>query len=149
MAVTFECRAGLAESRIAQFMSRQEDPDETSRQAGKANLSGTIEFQGVQEPAPNATIHVRVQETGRSDAPAVTVAEAVLRDVSIVPGAQSTPFTVRGIPRNARAHYSVRVHVDVDGSGVVSRGDYVSTQSYPFQTSSEPAVVKIAVRPVW
>ena len=129
-------------------MSMQEDPAATSREAGKTNLSGTIEFKDVKEPASNATVHVRVQETGRSDAPAVTVAEAVLRNVNIVPRAQSTPFIVRGIPRNARAHYSVRVHVDVDGSGVVSRGDYVSTQSYRFQTSSEPAVVKIAVRPV-
>jgi hypothetical protein len=90
---------------------------------------------------------VRVQETGRSDAAAVTVAEGVLRNVNIVPGAQSVPFTVRGIPQNPRGRYSVRVHVDVDGSGVVRRGDYVSTQSHPFQTSSEPAVVKIAVRP--
>lgn len=130
-------------------MSTQQDPDATSHQAaGKANLSGTIEFQDVREPASNATVHVRVQETGRSDAAAVTVAEAVLRNVNIVPGAQSVPFTVCGIPRNARARYSVRVHVDVDGSGVVSRGDYVSTQSHPFQTSSEPAVVKIAVRPL-
>ena len=129
-------------------MSTPEDPDATARQTGKANLSGTIEFQDVKESASNATIHVRVQETGRSDAPAVTVAEAVLRSVDIVPGGKSMPFTVRGIPRNARKRYSVRVHVDVDGSGVVSRGDYVSTQSHPVETAGDSAVMKIAVRPV-
>ena len=129
-------------------MSTQEDRDVTSRQPGKANLSGTIEFQDVKKPASNVTVHVRVQETGRSDAPAVTVAEAVFRNVKLVPGTQSMPFTVRDIPRNARARYSVRVHVDVDGSGGVSRGDYVSTQSHPVETSGEPAVVKIAVQPV-
>jgi Type III secretion system lipoprotein chaperone (YscW) len=127
-------------------MSTQEDPD--ARSTGKANLNGTIEFQDVTEPSSNATVHVRVQETVRVDAPAVTVAEAVIRNVDIAPGAKSTPFTVRGIPRKASARYTVRVHVDVDGSGVVSRGDYVSTQSYPFQTGSEPVVMKIAVRRV-
>ena len=129
-------------------MSTQEDPAATSREAGKTNLRGTIEFLDVKEPASNATVHVRVQETGHSDAPAVTVAEAVLRNVKIVPRAQSTPFTVRGIPRNASARYTVRVHVDVDGSGAVSRGDYVSTRSYPLPTGTDPAVMTIAVRRV-
>jgi len=113
-----------------------------------ASLSGTIEFLDVKEPASNVTVHVRVQETSRSDAPASTVAEEVLRGINIAPGVQSIPFTVRGIPHDARTRYSVRVHADVDGSGAVSRGDYVSTQSYPVKAGGQPEALTIVVRPV-
>ena len=112
------------------------------------SLSGTIQLLDVTAPVANATVHVRVQDTSRSDAPASTVAEEVLRGVSIVPGAQAIPFTVRGIPQNANARYSVRVHVDVDGSGAVTRGDYVSTQSHPVPASDQSAPVTIVVQPV-
>lgn len=116
--------------------------------AQEGSLSGTIQLQDVTEAASNATVRVRVQDTSRSDAAASTVAEEVIRGVSIVPGAQGIPFTVRGIPQNAGARYSVRVHVDVDGSGAVTRGDYVSTQSHPVPATGEPAPVTIVVRPV-
>jgi uncharacterized lipoprotein YbaY len=119
-----------------------------TQEDGRASLSGTIQLQDVTEPVSNATVRVRVQDTSRSDAPAATVAEEVLRGVSIAPGGQAIPFTVRGIPQDARARYSVRVHVDVDGSGAVTRGDYVSTQSHPVPASGEPAAVTIVVRPV-
>jgi uncharacterized lipoprotein YbaY len=114
--------------------------------AGGASTSGTIEFQEVCEPARNVTVYVRVQDTSSADAVALTVAQQVLRGVDIVPGAPPIPFAVQGIPENARARYTVRVHADVNGNGAVSRGDYVSTQSYPVQTTGQPAVVTILAR---
>src|SRR5260370_64154 len=98
---------------------------------GGTSINGTIEFPDVREPAHNVTVYVRVEDSPFADAPASTVAELVLRGVDIVPGAPPIPFTIHGIPQNARAHYAVRVHADVDGNGVVSRADYVSARSNP------------------
>jgi uncharacterized lipoprotein YbaY len=119
-----------------------------TRDDGRASLSGTIQLQGVTAPVSNATVRIRVQDTSRSDAPASTVAEEVLERVDVVPGDNAIPFTVRGIPQDPRARYTVRVHVDVDGSGTVTRGDYVSTQSHVVPSGGEPAAVNIVVRPV-
>lgn len=113
-----------------------------------ASVSGTIKFQDVREPAHNVTVYVRVQDTGVADAAAVTVAEQVLKGVDIVPGAAPIPFEVHGIPENARSRYAVRVHADVDGNGAVSRGDYVSTRSFPVETSRKSGPVTITARKV-
>jgi uncharacterized lipoprotein YbaY len=115
---------------------------------GGASISGTIEFRDVREPTRNVTVHVRVQDTSRADASASTVTEQVLRGVHIFPGMPPVRFSVHGIPQNSRARYAVRVHADVDGNGIVSPGDYVSTQSYPVPTGVSPQIVTIAVRRV-
>jgi hypothetical protein len=44
--------------------------------------------------------------------------------------------------------YTVRVHVDLDGDGRVSTGDYLSTASYPVLTSGHPTILTIEVHPV-
>jgi hypothetical protein len=118
--------------------------------SGGVRVSGTIEFQDVRETAHDVTVHVRVQDTSAADARAVTVAEEVIRGVSIEPAAPRMSFTVAGIPETARGRLVVRVHADVDGSGAVSRGDYVSTQSHPVQVlgAGEPAPVTIIARRV-
>ena len=47
-----------------------------------------------------------------------------------------------------RAHYTVRVHVDVTGTGVVERGDLVSTQSHPVLTGGRPDEASVPVKVV-
>jgi uncharacterized lipoprotein YbaY len=122
--------------------------DDSGTPPGRTSISGTIEFQNVREVLNNVTIHVRVQDTSRADAAASTVAEQVLKGVSIAPGAPPIPFTVQDIPQNPGVQHVVRVHADVDGSGIVRRGDYVSTQSHPVRTSDPAATVKIVAREV-
>lgn len=128
--------------------TRDDSAAPSESQADGASISGTIEFQGVTAPTPNVTVHVRVQDTSRADARARTVAEQVLRGVNVAPGSPPLSFTVRGIPLDQRARYSVRVHADVNGNGVVSRGDYVSTESHPVHTSESSASLSIVARPV-
>ena len=121
----------------------QQDRSEASEPTAGMSITGAIEFQDVREPAHNVTVYVRVQDTVHADAAALTVAELVLRGVDIVPGAPPIPFALHGIPENPHARYAVRVHADVDGRGAVSRGDYVSTRSYPIETGEPPAPLKI------
>jgi uncharacterized lipoprotein YbaY len=107
-----------------------------------------IEFVNVCHPAHNVTVYVRVQDTARADAPSTQVAEKVLRRVNILPGSPPLRFKVQAIPQNPHARYVIRVHADVDGNGIVSRGDYVSTQSYPVPSSGQPVAVTIVAREV-
>lgn len=96
-----------------------------------------------------ATVHVRLLDATVADAPSRTVAEQTIPNVSHPRGAGGTvAFAVRGSGLEARARYVVRVHVDVGGDGTVSRGDYVSTESYPVLTLGYPNRIIVRVRPV-
>jgi uncharacterized lipoprotein YbaY len=111
-------------------------------------ISGTIQFEDVRQPAQDVTVYVRVEEVSRLDAPASRVAEVVLRGVHIFPGSPPIPFTMGEIFPVPSRRYVVRVHADVDGDGKVSRGDYVSVQSYPVLDTAEADSVDIVVREV-
>ena len=111
-------------------------------------ISGTIQFEDVRRPATDVTVYVRVEETSRLDAPASRIAEVVLRGVHLFPGSPPIPFTVHDVFFDPSEHYVVQVHADVDGDGQVTRGDYVSVQSYPVLTSAHAGGVAIAVREV-
>jgi len=75
-----------------------------------------------------ATVRVSIEDASIADASSVRLAETVLRDVEIEPGAQ-IPFAIEAdaVPRGA----IVRVHVDYSGDGELARGDQYSTISIP------------------
>lgn len=91
---------------------------------------------------------VRVEDVSRADAAARVVGEVrVGRDARLTPG---LPLCV-AVPVRAvdeRAAYAVRVHVDADGDGQVSEGDYVSTQHHPVLTGGHPDAATVTVRAV-
>jgi type III secretion system (T3SS) chaperone YscW len=130
-------------------MSQQDGSAESGAPSDRegARVTGTIEFRDA-KPARDVTVYVRVQDTSRTGGAAVTVAEQIIERVEIAPGSPPLAFSVPGIPQNTRGRYTVRVHADVDGNGVVSRGDYVSTQSYPVDPDAPPRPIAIVVQPV-
>ncbi|MGH6689971.1 MAG: YbaY family lipoprotein [Gammaproteobacteria bacterium] len=119
-----------------------------SRSNGEDVVEGEIHFPPDAVFA-GATVHVRLLDATVADGPSRTVAEQTIPNVSHPRGAGGTvAFAVRGSGLDARARYVVRVHVDVDGDGRVSRGDYISTESYPVLTLGYPNRVVVRVRPV-
>lgn len=101
-------------------------------------------------PATAAMVTVRVEETSRADAPSTVVAEQQCVDVSLTSGGASVPFAVE-VPADLvepGGRYQVRVHVDVSGSGDVTDGDYVSTQSHPVLDATSDEDVHVPVRKV-
>jgi uncharacterized lipoprotein YbaY len=110
-------------------------------------ISGTVRFEDVRRPI-DATVYVRVEEAGRLDAAATRIAETVLPGVHVEPGSAPIPFTVRGVPAVPSGRTLVRVHADVDGDGRISRGDFVSMQSYPVATDADRDGIAIVVREV-
>jgi hypothetical protein len=97
-----------------------------------------------------AVAYFRLERADAADAPAELIAEKVLRGVSHSLGSEARIDVVLSGPRpvSDRGHYYVRAHLDLDGDGRVSRGDYVTVESHPVLTFGHPAEVSLRVREV-
>ena len=84
---------------------------------------------------------MHVLDTTYADAPAVPVAEASGL-VEPGPGPLQT-IDVDTEPPEGR-DLRVRAHVDVDGDGTVSLGDFVTTAAYPVPPGDEPVRVVVS-----
>jgi Type III secretion system lipoprotein chaperone (YscW) len=93
---------------------------------------------------PGAVVRVVVEDVTMADIPARTVAERVLPARSVGPG----PVLVSVAEVDPRVHYAVRVHVDAERSGSVSRGDLVSTAAHPVLTFGHPSSVRVPLQRV-
>ena len=112
-------------------------------------MTGTIVFGADLEPFVGATVHARLEDVSRADAPARVAAESVLREVEAGRQAPNRlEFTIEAPPLEPRASYVVRVHVDVDGDGQVGVGDYVSTASHPVAVRGSATQLSIPVKRV-
>jgi uncharacterized lipoprotein YbaY len=82
---------------------------------------------------PGSSVKVEIRDTSLADAPAI-----VLHRVAVdVPKAGRTmtvtvPIELTGVPDGT----TVWAHVDADRDGRVSKGDYVSVESYPVKLAS-------------
>src|SRR5262249_45660269 len=114
-----------------------------------AVVTGEIVFP---QPPPclrAATVYVRLLDTSLADAPARVVAEAVLTGLGDQAAAGGTlAFTLRGRVDDPTSRLTVGVHVDLDGDGAVSRGDYLNTASVPVLTRGHPNQVRVPVQKV-
>lgn len=112
-------------------------------------IDGEIIFDEGTRSFSGATVYARLEDVSRADAPSKVVVEQVIRNVSHQAGHSRTlPIDLRGKIPNEEASYVVRVHVDVDGDGQVSRGDYISMESHPVLTFGYPNQVVVRMREV-
>jgi hypothetical protein len=112
------------------------------------NVRGYIEFQSRRVPAFRGTVHVLVEDVGRLDAPARPLAETTFTHVRREGDVRSIPFAIdvpEDVESTARA---VRVHIDVNGSGDVTVGDFVSASTYPIEQMETHAEIRVRVREV-
>ncbi len=112
-------------------------------------VEGEIKFEEEAPPFSGATMYVRLEDVSVADAPARVVAEDTRRDVSFESRAgESLKFAIEGAAPDPKGSYAVRAHIDLDGDGQVSRGDFISMQSYPVLTFGYPRQVSVLVRQV-
>ena len=112
-------------------------------------VKGRIIFEEVARPFTAATIYVRLERITAADTASGSIADYVERDVAFDPKISSDlSFAIAGNSPDPRASYAIRVHIDIDGDGVVSKGDFISMQSYPVITFGHPTEVSILVRQV-
>jgi uncharacterized lipoprotein YbaY len=115
----------------------------------KPLVSGSIILGGEVGSFAGVTVYVRLEDISRADAPAVLMAEHALEGVSHQAGTEdSLDFALYGLPPAEGADCNVSVHVDVDGDGEVSRGDYITVESYPVITRGAPDRVRVRLEKV-
>ncbi len=111
---------------------------------------GVVRFDRASPSFENADVIVRLEDVSVADAVAHIVAATTIHGVS-KPQGEGTPipFALRApVPLDRRRQYSIRVHVDVDRSGRVEAGDFVSTQSYPVRSGETPGLIEVFVKHV-
>lgn len=85
------------------------------------------------EPLPRGKpVRIEIRDTSLADAPAVLVQRV---DCTVRETATSIPLTldVEHVPPGS----TLWVHVDVDGDGRVSEGDFITVESYPLDAQAE------------
>lgn len=103
-----------------------------------------VHVEGDARPPASSPILVQVRDTSLADAPAKMVAEAR----GEVRGLQGNWLeTVELVIDELPGDCTVWAHVDVDRSGRVSKGDFVTMQSYPLAAGDEVRS-RVAVRRV-
>jgi uncharacterized lipoprotein YbaY len=99
-------------------------------------LTANLLSEGTSRPPRGAQIIVQVRDTTLQDAPAQILGE-VRGSVSEAKGSLLASLQVPvDLPRPQGK--TLWVHIDVDGDGRVSRGDYVTVRSYPIPTGTDP-----------
>jgi hypothetical protein len=112
-------------------------------------VKGNVTFEKAARPFTGATMHVRLERITGADIASETVGAYVKRGIAFDPStSDDLSFTIAGSRADPRASYVVRVHIDIDGDGEVSKGDFISMQSYPVITFGHPTEVSILVRQV-
>lgn len=112
-------------------------------------VRGEIYFGEGGEAFSGATAYVRLEEVSRADAPSRIVAEQIIHPVNWRPG-QSTMFTfaLSGPAPDGHARYIVSVHLDLNGDGQVSRGDFITMESYPVPTRGNASFITVQLRKI-
>ena len=103
---------------------------EPSRRGNKL-IEGEITFKGVENRIGGATIYVRLEDLSIQDDAGKTLAEQVIRDVSVDPSAPPTyRYLIEHRELEPKDSYRIRVHLDADNSGDISEGDFAWTAPY-------------------
>jgi uncharacterized lipoprotein YbaY len=110
-------------------------------------VSGRIALPDTDLPDVAMRIVVCVEDVSRADAPSIVIAEQRVDNVVLRPGG-SLPFAidVAADDLDHRRSYSVRAHVDMDGTGEIRKGDLISMQSYPVLTRGYGDEANVEVR---
>jgi hypothetical protein len=110
-------------------------------------VTGRIFLEGWQgEPGP-ATVYVRVLDTSRADASAVTVSILAISDVALdLMDKGGIDFSLDIPAVDPKTRYTVSVLVDLDGDGQSSQGDYRNMRAYPVLTCGHGNRVEVHAR---
>ena len=112
-------------------------------------VKGEILLGEAERSFTGATVHVHLEDVSYADAPSRVVAEQVIPDVSHEPGTEHTlRFALYGDAPDEKGRYIVTVHVDLQGQGRVTRGNYLSVESYPVLTHGNPNQLSVRLREV-
>ncbi|MEO5650029.1 MAG: YbaY family lipoprotein [Ginsengibacter sp.] len=112
-------------------------------------INGKITFEEKASSFIGATLHVYLEDVSMADAASVIVGRYVEKKVNFngeTSGFLSFKINYKDLDSGNR--YEIRVHIDVNGDGGVSKGDYINVQSYPVITQGYPTDISIRLQQV-
>jgi uncharacterized lipoprotein YbaY len=92
-------------------------------------ITGTILFSDDVAHFSGATAYIHLLDVSKMDAPPETIAQQLIKDIKY-PSDEKIDFSLKGRIKDERGMYIVSVHIDVDGDGQISIGDYITTSYY-------------------
>lgn len=108
-------------------------------------FSGKLILPEDMHEADASDVLIEVRDVSLADAPSVVIAEKRLGPLPLRPG-EAIEFTIEEVPEvEPRRRLSVRIHVDLDGSGRVTPGDLLTTTSNPVPAVGTPEPLEIRV----
>jgi uncharacterized lipoprotein YbaY len=115
----------------------------------KPLVRGEIIFDPPPLDLTGAKVTIRLEQSSLADMPSQKVSEQIISDLPPkLAAGQTIPFVVHGPQVNLRERYTLSVHVDLKGDGLVQVGDYINMQSYPVLTFGYPDKVVVQVQQV-
>lgn len=109
-------------------------------------ISGEVTIESGPHKIRNGVLRVRLVDVSRADAAAVVISQTEITDVSVESGDERFEFTLDSPPLDPRSIYAVEAHLDADGSGETSVGDYRTMEHIGVVSSQES--LSVPVRPV-
>ncbi|WP_319506995.1 YbaY family lipoprotein [uncultured Methanolobus sp.] len=119
--------------------------DSDDNQVSEENtIQGMIIFDEPVESFSNATVYLEVEDVSLQDVASTVISEESIVGVSMnVSDIQPVTYLIKYPELEERRTYSLSVHVDVDGDGRLSNGDYYSTWHNPVPT--DPGIHELDV----
>lgn len=112
-------------------------------------IKGEIKFEAHALSFINATMHVYLENVSVVDASSEVVGFYERKNVNFPNNKIRTlSFEIAGRDLDERESYALRAHIDINGDGRVSKGDFISMQSYPVATFGHPRQISVLVRQV-
>lgn len=145
-AFSMGCTETIDEENVGEIIEEEGLDDETEEEtaAEQNSIQGMVIFDGAVESFSNATIYLKVEDVSLQDVSSIVVAEDTISSVSQnADDIQSVQYLINFPQLEERMSYSLSVHVDVDGNGRLSNGDYYSTWHNPVPT--EPGAHELDV----
>ncbi|WP_167879440.1 YbaY family lipoprotein [Methanococcoides sp. NM1] len=104
------------------------DEDAEDQRSEENAVQGMIIFDEPVESFSNATIYLKVEDVSLQDVASVVISEDTITGVSMDrDNIEPISYLINHPELDERMTYSLSVHVDVDGDGSLSNGDYYST----------------------
>jgi hypothetical protein len=112
-------------------------------------LEGEVTFEKTGVSFSDVTAYIRLEEVNQADLASNIIAEQVIQNISHYSGSNhKLRISLQGQIPNEKASYIISVHIDVDGDGQISQGDYINMESYPVLTLGHPDQVAVCVRQI-
>ncbi len=112
-------------------------------------VEGKIVFDQYAKSFSHGTVYIYLEDVSMADVLSKVICEDVIADVNYDATSNTTiDFGLYGKIPNYQARYAVRVHVDIDRDGKVTKGDFINMESYYVITHGNPNNVSVHVRQI-